>query len=86
MLPLPPPPQTLPLQAALGEADDELVREGLENRPEILAADARITARQATLKFAAREFFPDFTLLGSYNTLWQDDDLQALQTIIMEEV
>ena len=23
-----------------------------------------------------REFFPDFTLVGRYNTLWQDDDLQ----------
>jgi len=75
-LPLPPPPPTLPVQAAIGEADDKLVREGLENRPEILAADARIAARQATVKFAAREFLPDFTLSGSYNTLWQDDDLQ----------
>lgn len=75
-LPLPPPPKTLPFQSPVARGDGELVREALEKRPEILAADARVTARQATVKHAAREFFPDFTLVGSYNSLWQEDDLQ----------
>lgn len=75
-LPLPPPPKTLPAQSPVARDDGKLVREALEKRPEILAADARVSARQATVKHATREFFPDFTLVGSYNTLWQNDDLQ----------
>jgi outer membrane protein TolC len=75
-LPLPPPPKTLSLQAAAAQEAGELVREALETRPELLAADARVTARQATVKHAQREFFPDFTLSGSYNKLWQADELQ----------
>ncbi|MFP8876728.1 MAG: TolC family protein [Myxococcota bacterium] len=75
-LPLPPPPKTLPLQAAVAQADGELVREAVNKRPELRSADARVAARQATVKHAVREFFPDFTLVGRYNTLWQDDDLQ----------
>jgi outer membrane protein TolC len=75
-LPLPAPPKRLPLPSVVTTGDNELVREALQKRPEVLAAQARVTSRQASVKHAAREFFPDLTLVGSYNSLWQDDDLQ----------
>ena len=47
-----------------------------ERRPELKAARSLIEAEQASVAQARREFLPDFTLVGAYNSLWQNHDLQ----------
>lgn len=78
-----PPRSPLPLPAPRAElppgptgAPEELMREALALRPELAAASARIAAEEARVDLARREFFPDLTLAGSYNRLWQERDLQ----------
>lgn len=67
-----------PITPSLEMHDDagQLTTEALAERPELAAASARVSAEQTRLDLAWREFFPDFTLVGSYNELWQERDLQ----------
>jgi len=48
----------------------------LHGRPELRAAEARVQGRASAVALALREYFPDLTLVGAYNTLWQEEDLQ----------
>jgi outer membrane protein TolC len=48
----------------------------LSDDPGLAAATARTQAEESRLDLARREYLPDFTLVGSYNQLWQADDLQ----------
>jgi len=74
--PLPPLPETLDLPPP-GELDPEvLVEEALRARPELRSLGARIEGRESAVGLARREFFPDMTLIGTHNTLWQESDLQ----------
>ncbi len=75
-LPLPPPPDRLVLSDAEDLDASERVAAALGERPELRAADARTRSREAAVDLARREFLPDFTLVGSYNRLWQARDLQ----------
>lgn len=74
--PLPPPPQRLAVPAAPSDAPDRLIARALEGRPELAAAEARVDAEQARLDLAWREYFPDVSLVGSYNQVMQERDLQ----------
>ncbi|HIF98040.1 MAG TPA: TolC family protein [Myxococcales bacterium] len=59
------------------EADPEnLMALALHGRPELRAAEARVQGRASAVALALREYFPDLTLVGAYNTLWQEEDLQ----------
>ncbi|MBW2279967.1 MAG: TolC family protein [Deltaproteobacteria bacterium] len=71
----PPPPRT---RAARGTAGPEKppTQQALEDKPEVAAAAARVAAEEARVDLAWREYFPDFTLVGSYNRVWQEHDLQ----------
>ncbi len=73
---LPAPPRRLDVPESLSEGSDTLGATALRERPELHAAEARTRARQADVDLARREFFPDFQVAGSYNRLWQEDDLQ----------
>ncbi len=73
---LPAPPRGLNVPESLSEGSDALGATALRERPELRAAEARTRARQADVDLARREFFPDFQIAGSYNRLWQEDDLQ----------
>ena len=64
----------VPLDAADPVA--ELVEQALGARPELAAAGARVAAEEARVDLAWREYFPDVTVTGSYNRLWQAKDLQ----------
>ena len=75
-LPLPPPPDLLVLPDAEDLDRPERAAAALDERPELGSAEARIRAREAAVDLARREFLPDFTLVGSYNRLWQERDLQ----------
>ncbi len=75
-LSLPAPPDVLDPPGGDPSAYSVDTIDALQGRPELRAAEARIEARRASAGLARREFLPDFTLVGSYNTLWQDPDLQ----------
>lgn len=74
--PLPPPPDSLELPAFEPLDREALVAEALGARPELRSLEARIEGRESAVALARREFLPDFTLVGSYNTRWQESDLQ----------
>jgi outer membrane protein TolC len=73
---LPPPPGRAVVPDAGADAADQLITRALEDRPELAAAGARVAAEEARVDLAWREYFPDFTVTGSYNRLWQKSDLQ----------
>ena len=77
-LPLPPPPATLEEPGAAAEAPEALVARALAERPELRAAEARISARQAAVDLARREFLPDLKLMGAYDTFWDQSQLRPM--------
>jgi outer membrane protein TolC len=76
-LPLPAPPPALEVQAPT-EAREALLVRALAERPELHAAEARVRARESAVALARREYLPDFRLLGAYDTIWQENDLQPM--------
>lgn len=73
---LPPPPQRLEPPAAAELDREALLGEALEARPELRAARARIAGRASAVALARREFLPDFNVVGAYDRIWQERDLQ----------
>jgi outer membrane protein TolC len=72
--PLPPPPPRLePPTAAEVDRAARLAR-ALAERPELLAAEARVRSREAAVRLARREFLPDFKLNAMYDGLWQSEE------------
>jgi outer membrane protein TolC len=72
---LPPPPARLALPAEDGDRAARLAA-ALEASPELRAAAARVRGRESAVALAQREFLPDFTLMGAYDRLWQERELQ----------
>jgi len=74
---LPPPPQAL---GAPGDREplDELLDRSFSARPELAALVHRLEGQEARLELAHKEFYPDFTVTGGYNGLWQEDDLRPI--------
>ncbi len=73
---LPPPPVRVAAPPADSAPPLELIAEALQARPELAAAEARVAAEEARVGLAWRAYFPDVTVTGSHNQLWQEDDLQ----------
>ena len=73
---LPPPPRRVAAAHDPPDDTDALIAQALADVPELAAAEARIGAEESRVTLARREYFPDFTVVGSYNRLWQEDDLQ----------
>jgi cobalt-zinc-cadmium efflux system outer membrane protein len=76
--PLPPPPQQL---VAISDVPSiELLRQvAVERRPDLAAMAARIRSERAALNLAYKEFYPDFELMGRYDSFWQPDSQQSLR-------
>jgi outer membrane protein TolC len=74
--PLPPVPTRTEVPVDPSDSAELLLERALEDRPERAAAVARVNAERSRVDLARREYFPDFTLTGSYNGLWQEEDLQ----------
>jgi outer membrane protein TolC len=70
-LPLPPPPKRLSLPLDVPPSA-QLQQTALENRPDIRAMRSRINSAEAGLALARREYFPDFGLSASYNSMWNN--------------
>jgi outer membrane protein TolC len=75
---LPPLPARLDAPAGPSEPREALLERAEAGRPELAAADARVRAREAGVGLARREYWPDFTLMGAYDTIWQERDLQPM--------
>lgn len=67
---LPPAPETLSA-AVPGAAPASVEEQAVARRPELRRAEAERLAIEASLDVAQREYVPDFTLSGSYNSMWQ---------------
>lgn len=67
---LPAPPAELIVPDALVLSVDAIQGAALENRPDIVAAMARIKAAGAAVDLANREYYPDFEIMGQYNSMW----------------
>jgi outer membrane protein TolC len=50
----------------------ELRAEALASRPEILAAEVDVDARERGASLARRRFAPDLSAMASYNSMWAD--------------
>lgn len=72
--PLPPPPRDLSVGGH--GSPPAAVDEALRTRPELHAASARIEGERAALGFAHRDYFPDFTFMTSYNSMWMTPEHQ----------
>lgn len=73
---LPPPPAELEHTGEAPRALDALLAIALEQRPELSAQRARIEASESAVKLADREFYPDFRVMGSYNSMWPQTEHQ----------
>jgi cobalt-zinc-cadmium efflux system outer membrane protein len=70
-LPLPLPAGRLDISEEL--PDDNLLRvQAVENRPELAAQAARLHAEQNALCLMYKEYYPDFEIMGKYDTFWTD--------------
>lgn len=74
---LPPPPRRAIAPSDPPEAAEVLIEQALVDDPALAAAEARVGTEASRVALARREYFPDFTLVGSHNQLWQENDLQT---------
>lgn len=70
--PLPPPAEHDELNGTnLGDGE-ALVEEALAGRAELRAIEARLAGKRAFVRRSERDAFPDFALMGEYNSMWMD--------------
>ena len=71
-LPLPPLPASLALPLTVEESSADLQAIALQMRPEMGSAGARRDRESASIAVAEREFYPDFRVMGQYNSMWPE--------------
>ncbi len=76
-LALPPPPEAVEQPGSRAEVL-VLREQAVNSRPELQALVHRLSSRRARLELAGKEYYPDFTVMGAYNSLWQNDDQRFL--------
>lgn len=69
--PMRPPPRLLEVAAAIAPAVPSPTGGALpRDRPELRAAQRRLIGAESAVQLAQRRYYPDFTLSGSYNSMW----------------
>ncbi len=71
---LPPPPSELDAPAAPELAATAQVDAALVRRPELKARLAEVEARAATVRLREKDFYPDFEVATSFNSMWGDSE------------
>lgn len=71
--PLPPPPKTFVLAAAL-PAVAVLRAQAIAQRPDLHALANRIESERAALALAHKEYYPDFEVMAAYDAFWQSPE------------
>jgi len=79
--PLAPPPRSLSPSAPQVLALDRLEEEAVANRPELQASAASVRARRSAVDLKKRAFYPDFELMTSYNSMWNDADHRLMMGV-----
>ncbi|MBW3564497.1 MAG: TolC family protein [Acidobacteria bacterium] len=75
---LPSPPRQL-LASEIEIPDREMLQAlALERQPVLEAASARLEAERAGIELARLDFYPDFDLMGSYNSMWMSTEHQYM--------
>ncbi len=72
---LPPPPEFLS-DPVPPPALSELQAAAEENRPELRGIASRIHSAEARTSLARKEFYPDFSVMGSYDSFWSEKELK----------
>lgn len=72
-LPAPNLPAAVPIELD-DAAGSRLEEAALTARPELASSTAEIGARHAEVELAALEGWPDFDVMTSYNSMWEDDE------------
>jgi len=70
--PLPPPPDKVPLPDSLPTAE-ALQQAAVRCRPDLYALQARISAEQANVALACKEYYPDVNLVAKYDGFMPED-------------
>jgi outer membrane protein TolC len=81
---LPPAPADLTIAAAPTGTSAELQELALRKRPQRAAASARIRGARAKRAVAERDYYPDFELMGSYNSMWDMTDHRWMVGIMID--
>jgi outer membrane protein TolC len=76
-LPLPPPPQTIPVEGELPDPQ-ALLEQALNQRLDLLKLSDQIKAAEAAVKLAYEEYYPDIDAMAAYDSFW-DNPLQRAQ-------
>ncbi len=72
-LPIPAPPRSI---SEPGDHPDitALRTRAVNARPELQGLARRIEGRRASVELARKDYYPDFTVMGTYNSLWQKEE------------
>ena len=68
---LPPPPKTLRPPGPVPPVE-ALQATALARRPDLQALAARVAAEEASVALANKEFYPDFEVMGAYDSFWRE--------------
>jgi outer membrane protein TolC len=67
---VPPPPKQAGAPAKVAETVAQLVAEAETKRPELSALRSRIDGGRAGVERAEKEYYPDVSVMASYNSMW----------------
>lgn len=81
---LPGPPATLALPPAPAGTSAELQALALRQRPQRSVISARRRAARARVAVAERDFYPDFEVMGSYDSMWAMTQHQWMLGVMVE--
>ncbi len=79
--PLPPPPDSLPVPAEDPAPSEFLQEQALRLRPELEGLRARLGGGEAAVRLARRSYYPDFRVMGAYNSMWMETPHQFMAGI-----
>jgi outer membrane protein, heavy metal efflux system len=74
--PLPPAPAKIPAPVPMPPIE-RLQAAAMQRRPELHSLALKAKAREADVHLAELAYFPNFTVIGSYSSLWQESDLRT---------
>lgn len=75
-LSLPPPPAQIDPGTHAIETSEALYEQALRSRPELRATASQIRGRESAVNLAERQYYPDFGVMTSYNSMWMQPDHQ----------
>lgn len=76
--PLPPPPDELAVPVEEPAPSERLQDLALRQRPELDGLRSRLGGREAAVRLAQRDYYPDLRVMGSYNSMWMDTPHQFM--------